>query len=182
MILRYTNRVVYIQRLVGIRPRQVHCRSQRNFAIGHIFYLLHHSFAALFKFLVELRHQRFSALRIHIFESGAGVMRHAVGDYRHRGQHGNQKDEEQVASKAHRSAPCARQPHSSDPRLKYLFMLYTEAYPETAASKSLRSVRCLPSNTMLASRRWGIYWRKPPAGVIIPRLAILKCLAQYVSE
>jgi len=35
-------------------------------------------------------------------------------------------------------------------------MLYTEAYPETAASKSLRSSRCLPSNTMAASGKCGI--------------------------
>jgi len=37
-------------------------------------------------------------------------------------------------------------------RSKYLFMLYTEAYPETAASKSLRSLRCLPRNTVRTIR------------------------------
>jgi hypothetical protein len=32
-------------------------------------------------------------------------------------------------------------------------MLYTEAYPESAISKSLRSKRCLPSNTHAPAKK-----------------------------
>ena len=48
-------------------------------------------------------------------------------------------------------------------------MLYTEAYPETAASKSLCSIRCLPSNRVRLTYK--ICWRKSSTKVIIPRLA-----------
>src|SRR4029077_6224985 len=149
----------------------------RDFAIGHILDLLRDISAALFKFLVELRHQRFGALPVDLFESGARVVRHAIGDHRHRGQHRHQEDEKQFAAKAHWRTPCARQPHSSDPRCKYLFILYTEAYPETAASKSLCSMRCLPSNTVRLTYK--ICWPKSSTEVIIPRPAKIKYFGAF---
>ena len=94
MILRRASAIVHIQRLVGVSPRQIQRHAQGNFRISDILHLVHDLFATLCKFLLELRHQRLGALRIHLLKRRARVMRHAVshyGDRCHHGQHKNQQ-------------------------------------------------------------------------------------------
>ncbi len=55
VILRHPDCIVHIQRLVRVRSRKIHGRSERNLPISHILDLLCHISAALFKFLIELR-------------------------------------------------------------------------------------------------------------------------------
>ncbi len=113
MILGHADGIVDVQRLVRVRTRQIDGHLQRDLAIGDIFHLLRDFLAALRKLLLELRDQRFGALRISLLEGCARVMRHAVSDHRHGGQHGDQEDQKELGAKAHRRAPragCSRAP------------------------------------------------------------------------
>ena len=101
MVLRCAGCIMDVQRLVGIGTRQIKSHAQSNFRVGDVFYLVHDFLAALGKLFLELGHQRFGALGVHLFERGARVVRHAVSDHRHRGQYGQHEHQHQFVAKTH---------------------------------------------------------------------------------
>ena len=107
VILRRAGPIVHVQRLIGIGPRQIQRHAQGNFRVGDIFHLASHFFAALRKFLLELRHQRLGALRVHFLKSRARVIGHAVSRHKDRRQHRQHENQHQFGAKAHRNAPLA---------------------------------------------------------------------------
>src|SRR6266566_9376349 len=104
MVLGGPIRVVDINREIRVGPLGVQRRMQCNFCVGDVFDLANNFFATLCVFFTELRYQRFGALRIHGFELRARVIRHRVSHHGHRRKDGQQHDEQEFRTEAHRFA------------------------------------------------------------------------------
>jgi len=94
VILRGAVGITNVERLVGVRALQVYGHAERHFGIGDVLYLAGDFLAALHKLLVELRHQRFGAFGVHLFERSLGVVSHAIRHDGDGGKNGEQDDQQ----------------------------------------------------------------------------------------